>query len=163
MVAKFREKCAMAEKTLQWLIKTTNSRQSAPVGANELKIVPAVEGKTMTFASPQSVNTDDDILVECVSDTIDDHPEYMIIENDDTTAESDDARIEMSSAVEESADEFIQEVVEEDGAPKVQYCGDPKAQVVINHSCEYCGAGFAQANNLLRHMQTHALTEDISK
>lgn len=192
MVAKFREKCAMAEKTLQWLIKTTNSRNAIQLVANELKIEPASESKAMAPAKTLNATTfDDNIeLVECIADTIDDHPEYMIIENDETTTESDDAteqiddgQIEMSNIVEESAEvsgsflrekrnpqfdddlfdwkqEFIQEVEE---SPKIQIYKNSTSKAVINHSCDYCGAGFAQANNLLRHMQTHDHTEDTSQ
>lgn len=101
MVAKFREKCAMAEKTLLWLIKTTSSRQSVQLSANELKIEPAHESKAIAFASARNAHIDDENieLVECVTDgAIDDHAEYMFIENDETAAESDDARIELSSA-----------------------------------------------------------------
>lgn len=188
MVAKFREKCAMAEKTLQWLIKTTKSRKPIQLVVNELKDAPALE-------STQNVNTiDENIeLVECVADTIDDHPHYMIIENDDTTAESDDAtdlvddgKIETSHVVEESAEvsvasqhiriapwlpililmiakqELIQGV-DEYGSAKTQIYIDSTSKAVINHSCDYCGAGFAQANNLLRHMQSHEHVEDISQ
>lgn len=113
MVAKFREKCAMAEKTLQWLIKTTDSRNAIQLVANELKIVPAQESKAMAVVSARTANAIDENVefVECVTDTVDDHSEYMIIENDETTAESDDAadpisevKIESSNIVEESAE-----------------------------------------------------------
>lgn len=113
MVAKFREKCAMAEKRLQWLIKTTKSRKPIQMVANELKAPPPLKRRPMAFVSTQNVNTiEENIeLVECSADTIENHPEYMIIENDETTAESDDAtelfddgRIETLNVVQESAE-----------------------------------------------------------
>lgn len=59
--------------------------------------------------------------------------------------------------------EFIDEVEEEYELPKVEAYKNAMSKAIINHSCVYCGAGFAQANNLLRHMQTHEHTEDISQ
>lgn len=113
MVAKFREKCAMAEKTLHWLIKSTGSGNPIQLVANELKITPAPERKTMAFVDTVDMNAIDQNteLIECIADTIDDHLEYMIIENDETTAESDDAeeqiddvKIDLLNGEEESAE-----------------------------------------------------------
>lgn len=45
--------------------------------------------------------------------------------------------------------------------PKFQK--EPKFQVVINHNCEVCGAGFTLKSNLLKHMyQVHSLIELFS-
>lgn len=133
MVAKFREKCAMAEKTLHWLNKTTNSRNGIQFVANELKIVPALESKAMAYANTRHENAIMDenyAYVECVADTIDDSPEYMIIENDETAADSDEepndnVRIETSDEIEDENAAAVDRFVVKDFCFKYAKCDAP--------------------------------------
>lgn len=103
MVAKFREKCAMAEKTLLWLIKTTNARSKRTSGAKiaSSSIAATAEATTAT-ANDENIE-----YVECITGTIGGH--YMIIENDEVTT------VESNDIIAESVDEHIvtTDVVEE--------------------------------------------------
>lgn len=142
LVAKFREKCAMSSAALLELTEQIEqeSQSNAKAKCVLIRHVSKANQPNRTIDATSSSNGDEIFLVDGYDD---DDVEYVVLDGSDHI---EDAHMEKHSSSPDD-DEMMES-------------GDLHMQKTpINHFCKLCGAGFAQANNLQRHLLTHSESE----